>query len=145
MASDRSEELALIESSDWRGPPRLASQPIFYPVLNDVYATRIARDWNVPASGSGYVTRFEVRKSFLDNYEVHQVGGETILEYWIRLRTCRPSTRTSSAGSRWPPSTTNHADSRHERRFRRCMAMNNHAARFGRAANDGPWQDMLER
>ena len=31
----------------------------------------------------GYVTRFEVRRSFLDRYEVHQVGGRTILEYWI--------------------------------------------------------------
>ena len=43
----------------------------------------IARDWNVPASGSGYVTRFRVLRSFLDSYEVHQVGGQTILEYWI--------------------------------------------------------------
>jgi hypothetical protein len=24
-----------------------------------------------------------VRRSFLDQYEVHQVGGQTILEYWI--------------------------------------------------------------
>ena len=78
------EELALVEASGWREwPPRLPSQPIFYPVLNKDYATRIARDWNVPASGSGYVTRFKVRKSFLDNYEIRQVGGETILEYWI--------------------------------------------------------------
>jgi hypothetical protein len=52
-------------------------------VLNREYATKIARDWNVPASGSGYVTRFEVEKSYLDDFEVHQVGGETILEYWI--------------------------------------------------------------
>jgi len=78
------DELALVEASGWREwPPRLSSQPIFYPVLNEDYATKIARDWNVPASGSGYVTRFEVRRSFLDNYEVHQVGGQTILEYWI--------------------------------------------------------------
>jgi hypothetical protein len=52
-------------------------------MLNEEYATRIARDWNVRQSGAGYVTRFEVRRSFLDNYEVHQVGGQTILEYWI--------------------------------------------------------------
>jgi hypothetical protein len=78
------EELALVEASDWREwPPRLPEQPIFYPVLNEEYATKIARDWNVPASGSGYVTRFAVRKSFLDNYQVHQVGGQSILEYWI--------------------------------------------------------------
>ena len=59
------EELALVEASGWREwPPRLPEQPIFYPVLNKEYATQIARDWNVPASDSGYVTRFEVRSPF---------------------------------------------------------------------------------
>ena len=29
------------------------------------------------------MTRFQVPRSFLDNYEIHQVGGQTILEYWI--------------------------------------------------------------
>ena len=78
------EELALVEASGWRAwPPRLPEQPIFYPVLNEDYATRIASDWNVNASGVGYVTRFAVRKTFLDRYEVHQAGGRTILEYWI--------------------------------------------------------------
>jgi len=78
------EELALVEASGWREwPPRLAGQPIFYPVLNEQYATMIARDWNVEQSGAGYVTRFQVRRSFLDRYEVRQVGGQTILEYWI--------------------------------------------------------------
>lgn len=77
-------ELALVEASGWRAwPPRLPDQPIFYPVLNEEYATTIARDWNVKASGSGYVTRFRVRKSFLDRYPVQQAGGRTILEYWI--------------------------------------------------------------
>jgi hypothetical protein len=52
-------------------------------VLNEDYATRIARDWNVKHSGVGYVTRFEVVREFLDRYEVQQVGGQTILEYWI--------------------------------------------------------------
>jgi hypothetical protein len=56
---------------------------LVYPVLNEEYATRIASDWNVKANGAGFVTRFEVLKSFLDRYEVHQVGGQTILEYWI--------------------------------------------------------------
>ena len=78
------QELALVEESGWRGwPPRLPEQPIFYPVLNEDYATLIARDWNVKASGAGFVTRFDVRKAFLDRYEVQQVGGQTILEYWI--------------------------------------------------------------
>jgi hypothetical protein len=78
------QELALVEAAAWRAwPPRLPDQPIFYPVLNEDYATRIARDWNVKASGVGYVTRFEVRTSFLDRYDVQQAGGQTILEYWI--------------------------------------------------------------
>lgn len=77
-------ELALVEASGWHGwPPRLPEQPIFYPVLNQDYATRVARDWNVKHSGAGYVTRFDVNRSFLDQYVVHQVGGATILEYWI--------------------------------------------------------------
>lgn len=77
-------ELALVKASGWRDwPPRLPEQPIFYPVLSEEYATMIARDWNVKQSGSGYVTRFRVRRSFLDRYEIHQVGGRTILEYWI--------------------------------------------------------------
>jgi hypothetical protein len=63
--------------------PRLAGQPIFYPVLNQEYATMIARGWNVKHSGSGDVTRFQVRRDFLDNYDTHQVGGRTIIEYWI--------------------------------------------------------------
>ena len=58
------EELELVEASGWRAwPPRLAAQPIFYPVLNEEYATKIARDWNVRQSGAGYVTRFQVRRS----------------------------------------------------------------------------------
>lgn len=78
------EELELVKESGWtRWPPRLPDQPIFYPVLNEDYATRIARDWNVKASGVGYVTKFEVDESFLDRYGVQQAGGQTILEYWI--------------------------------------------------------------
>jgi hypothetical protein len=77
-------ELALVREAGFRAwPPRLPDQPIFYPVLNEEYAIRIARDWNVPNSGVGYVTRFEVAKAFMDRYEVHQAGGRTILEYWI--------------------------------------------------------------
>jgi hypothetical protein len=78
------EELQLVADSGWRRwPPRLPDQPIFYPVLNEWYATKIAREWNVSASGVGYVTRFLVRAEFLDRYEVHQAGGRNVLEYWI--------------------------------------------------------------
>ena len=78
------EELELIKNSGWREfPPRLAQQPIFYPVMNETYATQIARDWNVPASGSGYVTRFEVNKSYLQRFEVQNVGGRGHDELWV--------------------------------------------------------------
>ena len=77
-------ELDLIRASSMRAfPPRLVDQPIFYPVLSEDYAVKIARDWNVPAAGAGYVTRFCVLKSFLDRYEVQQVGGQAHVEYWI--------------------------------------------------------------
>jgi hypothetical protein len=78
------QELELVAATGFRRwPPRLPDQPIFYPVLNEDYAIRIARDWNVKASGVGYVTRFSVRRTHLDRYDVQQVGGQTILEYWI--------------------------------------------------------------
>ncbi len=64
-------------------PPRLPEQPIFYPVTSEDYAVKIARDWNVPASGAGYVTRFEVLKSFLDAYPIQDAGGRAHREYWI--------------------------------------------------------------
>jgi hypothetical protein len=77
-------ELALIACSGYRElPPRLPEQPIFYPVLSEEYARQIARDWNVPASGSGYVTRFAVRKEFTARYPVQTVGGTVHKELWI--------------------------------------------------------------
>src|ERR1700722_6368064 len=77
-------ELALIREGDMRAfPPRLAQQPIFYPVLTEDYAVKIARDWNVKASGAGYVTRFQVLRSFLDRYAVQDAGGRVHQEYWI--------------------------------------------------------------
>src|SRR5215831_3477995 len=77
-------ELELIQQSGMRAfPPRYPEQPIFYPVLTEDYAIKIARDWNVPASGAGYVTRFKVSRTFLEQYEVKEAGGRSHLEYWI--------------------------------------------------------------
>jgi len=77
-------ELQLIEENGMKEfPPRLPEQPIFYPVLTRDYAVKIARDWNVPASGAGFVTRFRVRKSFLDRYAPQDAGGRAHREYWI--------------------------------------------------------------
>lgn len=80
-------ELDLIVESGYRAfPPRLDWQPIFYPVLNEEYASFIAREWNTKDEFSGnvgYVLRFNVRASFLAGYKVQKVGGATALEYWI--------------------------------------------------------------
>jgi hypothetical protein len=72
---------------------RLPEQPIFCPVPNEEYATKIAGDWNVPASGSGYVTQFEVRKSFLDNDAVRAAADRI-----IGRRGWRVGTATAQAG-----------------------------------------------
>ena len=80
-------ELRLIEESGWRAfPPRLAHQPIFYPVLDEAYAIQIARDWNTKdaASGfAGYVTRFCVPADFIARYAVQTVGARGHRELWI--------------------------------------------------------------
>jgi hypothetical protein len=77
-------ELALIRESGYTAfPPRLPSQPIFYPVCNEEYATQIARDWNARNGHTGYVTRFHVRTDFLSYYDVHIVGSSIHQEYWI--------------------------------------------------------------
>ena len=77
-------ELELIRQSGFRAfPPRLPEQPIFYPVTNEQYAIEIARDWNVKASGAGFVTRFQVRKEFMRRYAIQKVGGAVHTEWWI--------------------------------------------------------------
>lgn len=80
-------ELALIAQSNYSAfPPRLPTQPIFYPVLNFAYAEQIARDWNTQDAASGYagfVTKFEVDDTFISRYEIQTVGARQHQELWI--------------------------------------------------------------
>ncbi|MBA3823474.1 MAG: hypothetical protein H0X24_06130 [Ktedonobacterales bacterium] len=77
-------ELALIHASNDRAfPPRLPSQPIFYPVLFEAYAIQIARDWNARDGKAGYVTRFQVEAAFAARYPVHTVGSSLHQELWV--------------------------------------------------------------
>jgi hypothetical protein len=80
-------ELELVGASGFHAfPPRLPSQPFFYPVMNEEYAIQIARDWNTRDEASGYeghVLRFGVRTEFLEGYERHVVGSSMHCEYWI--------------------------------------------------------------
>ena len=79
-------ELELIKESGYRKfPPRLPDQPIFYPVLNEKYATEIAARWNVKYNEDhkGYVTKFEVEEKYCKQFEVHTVGAGYHQELWV--------------------------------------------------------------
>lgn len=77
-------ELKLVEESGFtKWPPRLPEQPIFYPVTNVEYAKEIAIKWNIRGTKVGYVTKFRVKKDFMDKYEIQQVGGKIHAEWWI--------------------------------------------------------------
>lgn len=77
-------ELDLIKKSGWKAfPPRLPSQPIFYPVSTEEYAHKIARDWNAKQEGIGHVLEFYVLESFLAKYPLQIAGGKAHQEYWI--------------------------------------------------------------
>lgn len=80
-------ELRLISDLNWRAfPPRLPIQPIFYPVLNEEYATHIAQQWNTkdPVSGfCGFVLKFEIDDNFAARYPVQIVGARVHQELWV--------------------------------------------------------------
>ena len=80
-------ELELIMDSGWeKFPPRLAWQPIFYPVLNQAYAAQIAAEWNTRDEFSGYcgmVTAFNLLESHYLKFQIQNVGGEIHNELWI--------------------------------------------------------------
>jgi hypothetical protein len=82
------QELELIAKSNFLAfPPRLASQPIFYPVLNLDYGIQIARDWNTTDSNSGFagfVTQFDVDDLYIYQFEIQIVGSSQLhQELWI--------------------------------------------------------------
>ena len=79
-------ELELIRESGFREfPPRRPEQPIFYPVLNELYAVEIAERWNarLNADHRGYVTRFEIDDEYGGGFEVHVVGKDYHRELWV--------------------------------------------------------------
>jgi hypothetical protein len=73
----------VIASGYRRWPARLPEQPYFYPVTNEEYAMEITTRWNIRASGAGYVTKFHVKKSFMDRYPIQRVGSAHHAEWWI--------------------------------------------------------------
>ena len=81
-------ELQLIMESDFAAfPPRLAQQPIFYPVLNATYARQIAERWNTVDAMSGYVgfiTEFDIDDDFAKRFPVQLAGDKDVhQELWV--------------------------------------------------------------
>jgi hypothetical protein len=69
-------------------------------ILSGEYAVKIARDWNVPASQSGFVTGFEVRRSLSIVSRCTKRAVEHISNIGYPLKTSRRSMRQSWAKSR---------------------------------------------
>jgi hypothetical protein len=80
-------ELRLVARAGFRSfPPRLAHQPVFYPVLDREYAVQIARDWNTKDAASGFagwVTEFEIDDEFVARYPVQIAGARVHRELWV--------------------------------------------------------------
>jgi hypothetical protein len=80
------EMLLIIESSYKKFPPRLEWQPIFYPVLDEDYASEIAEKWNTKDEAGnylGFVTQFEVFEDEVNKYLAQNVGARNHNELWI--------------------------------------------------------------
>lgn len=81
-----SEELKLIADEDWESfPVRLPGQQVFHPIMNKDYAVQIARELSLKhrEDGKAYVTKFKVRRDYLDRTEKQSVGGKFYEEYWV--------------------------------------------------------------
>lgn len=80
------EMILIIESGFKKFPPRLDWQPIFYPVLNEEYASEIAEKWNTRDEAGnylGFVTQFDVLEEVADQYPAQNVGARNHNELWI--------------------------------------------------------------
>ena len=78
-------ELELIKQSEYtKYPARLPEQPIFYPVLNEKYATEIAV-WNAKYNDDhkGYATKFEIDDEYFQHFDIHTVGASYQQEIWV--------------------------------------------------------------
>lgn len=80
------EMILIIESGFRKFPPRLEWQPIFYPVLDENYASEIAEKWNTRDEAGnylGFVTQFEVLGEVADQYPAQNVGARNHNELWV--------------------------------------------------------------
>ncbi|MET0791633.1 MAG: hypothetical protein ABW061_08950 [Polyangiaceae bacterium] len=56
----------------------------FYPVLNQPYAGKIPKDWNMKSgSKAGFVTHFEIDDAYATRFERRIVGSQAHEELWV--------------------------------------------------------------
>ncbi len=80
------EMILIIKSNFKKFPPRLEWQPIFYPVLDEDYASEIAEKWNTRDEAGnylGFVTKFEVLEEVVNQYPSQNVGARNHNELWV--------------------------------------------------------------
>lgn len=80
------EMILIIENNLKKFPSRLEWQPIFYPVLDENYASEIAEKWNTRDEAGnylGFVTKFDVLKDEINKYPTQNVGARNHNELWI--------------------------------------------------------------
>jgi hypothetical protein len=80
------EMILIVESGYKKFPPRLEWQPIFYPVLDESYASEIAEKWNTRDEAGnylGFVTKFEVPEEIMNQYPAQNVGARNHNELWV--------------------------------------------------------------
>lgn len=80
-------EMILIAENGYKKfPPRLEWQPIFYPVLDESYASEIAEKWNTRDEAGnylGFVTKFNVKEETANQYPAQNVGARNHNELWV--------------------------------------------------------------
>ncbi|SHL33846.1 hypothetical protein SAMN05444360_101199 [Chryseobacterium carnipullorum] len=80
-------EMILIAENGYKKfPPRLEWQPMFYPVLDESYASEIAEKWNTKDEAGnflGFVTQFKVLEEAVSQYETQNVGAKNHNEFWV--------------------------------------------------------------
>lgn len=80
------EMILILENNFKKFPPRLEWQPIFYPILDEDYASEIAEKWNTRDEAGnylGFVTKFEVLKDVANKYPAQNVGARNHNELWV--------------------------------------------------------------
>ncbi len=81
------QQLAALISADWRRiEPGRGGERFVYLKLCQRYAEMIARQWEVPLHGAGYVVRLELPMEVIRQYEMETVAYEEHLEF--RLPVC---------------------------------------------------------